>query len=43
MTEKTVEWAVVDRLNNNSQCYVVSKRFIAEEAIADKFIQKFKD
>ncbi|PZX51520.1 succinate-semialdehyde dehydrogenase/glutarate-semialdehyde dehydrogenase [Algoriphagus ratkowskyi] len=41
--EKTVEWAVVGRINNNGQCCVASKRFIAVEAIADEFIQKFKD
>lgn len=41
--EKTVEWAVVGRMNNNGQCCVASKRFIAMEAIADIFIQKFKD
>tara|TARA_R110002020_G_scaffold53094_4_gene148886 strand:+ start:701 stop:2119 length:1419 start_codon:yes stop_codon:yes gene_type:complete len=41
--EKTVEWAVVGRMNNNGQCCVASKRFIAVEAIADEFIQKFKD
>ncbi len=41
--EKTVEWAVVGRMNNNGQCCVASKRFIAVEAIAATFIQKFKD
>jgi succinate-semialdehyde dehydrogenase / glutarate-semialdehyde dehydrogenase len=41
--EKTVEWAVVGRMNNNGQCCVASKRFIAVEAIADTFLQKFKD
>ena len=41
--EKTVEWAVVGRMNNNGQCCVASKRFIAVEAIANEFIQKFKD
>ncbi len=41
--EKTVEWAVVGRMNNNGQCCVASKRFIAVEAIADTFIKKFKD
>jgi succinate-semialdehyde dehydrogenase/glutarate-semialdehyde dehydrogenase len=41
--DKTVEWAVVGRMNNNGQCCVASKRFIAVEAIADEFIQKFKD
>jgi succinate-semialdehyde dehydrogenase/glutarate-semialdehyde dehydrogenase len=41
--EKTVEWAVVGRMNNNGQCCVASKRFIAVEAIADTFIKKFKE
>lgn len=41
--EKAVEWAVVGRMNNNGQCCVASKRFIAVEAIADKFLQQFKD
>jgi len=41
--EKTIEWAVVGRMNNNGQSCIASKRFIAVEAIADEFIQKFKD
>jgi succinate-semialdehyde dehydrogenase/glutarate-semialdehyde dehydrogenase len=41
--DKTVEWAVVGRINNNGQCCVASKRFIAVEAIADEFLKKFKD
>jgi len=41
--DKTVEWAVVGRMNNNGQCCVASKRFIAVEAIADEFLRKFKD
>ncbi|TDD96889.1 NAD-dependent succinate-semialdehyde dehydrogenase [Flavobacterium cellulosilyticum] len=41
--DKTVEWAVFGRMNNNGQSCVASKRFIAVEAIADTFIQKFKD
>jgi succinate-semialdehyde dehydrogenase/glutarate-semialdehyde dehydrogenase len=40
--DKTVEWAVVGRLNNNGECCVASKRFIAVEAIADEFLSKFK-
>jgi len=40
--EKTVDWAVVGRMNNNGQSCIASKRFIAVEAIADEFIQKFK-
>ncbi len=41
--ERTVEWAIVGRMNNNGQCCVASKRFIAVEKIADKFLQMFKD
>ena len=41
--KKTVEWAVVGRMNNNGQCCVASKRFIAVEAIADEFLQQFQD
>ncbi|MFA9215289.1 MAG: NAD-dependent succinate-semialdehyde dehydrogenase [Candidatus Methylacidiphilales bacterium] len=40
--DKTVEWAVVGRTNNNGQCCVASKRFIAVESIADVFLEKFK-
>jgi len=41
--EKAVDWAVVGRMNNNGQSCIASKRFIAVEAIADEFIEKFKD
>lgn len=41
--DKTVDWAVVGRINNNGECCVASKRFIAVEAIADQFLEKFKD
>jgi succinate-semialdehyde dehydrogenase/glutarate-semialdehyde dehydrogenase len=37
-----VDWAVVGRINNNGQCCVASKRFIAVESIADDFLEKFK-
>lgn len=40
--DKAVEWAVVGRMNNNGQCCVASKRFIAVEPIADLFLEKFK-
>jgi succinate-semialdehyde dehydrogenase/glutarate-semialdehyde dehydrogenase len=40
--DKAVEWAVVGRLNNNGECCVASKRFIAVESIADEFLGKFK-
>ena len=39
--DKAVEWAVVGRINNNGQCCVASKRFIAVESIADAFLEKF--
>jgi succinate-semialdehyde dehydrogenase/glutarate-semialdehyde dehydrogenase len=40
---KAVEWAVVGRINNNGECCVAAKRFIAIESVADEFITKFKD
>jgi succinate-semialdehyde dehydrogenase/glutarate-semialdehyde dehydrogenase len=33
--DKAVEWAVVGRINNNGECCVAAKRFIAIESIAD--------
>jgi succinate-semialdehyde dehydrogenase/glutarate-semialdehyde dehydrogenase len=39
---KTVEWAVVGRMNNNGQSCIAPK-VLLPEAIADEFIQKFKD
>ncbi|HQA75413.1 NAD-dependent succinate-semialdehyde dehydrogenase, partial [Flavobacterium sp.] len=41
--DKAVEWAIVGRINNNGQCCVASKRFIAVESIADVFLEKFKN
>ncbi len=41
--DKAVEWAVTGRINNNGECCVASKRFIAVEAIADEFLGKFKE
>lgn len=41
--DKTVEWAVVGRINNNGQCCIASKRFIAVDSIADSFLEKFKN
>ncbi len=41
--DKAVEWAVVGRMNNNGECCVASKRFIAVEPIADEFIHKFRE
>lgn len=40
--DKAAEWAIVGRINNNGQCCVASKRFIAVESIADAFLEKFK-
>ncbi|MBW8523772.1 NAD-dependent succinate-semialdehyde dehydrogenase [Chryseobacterium chendengshani] len=41
--DKAVEWAVVGRINNNGQCCVASKRFIAVESIAEEFLKKFTE
>ena len=39
--DKTVDWAVIGRINNNGECCIASKRFIAVEAVADEFLKKF--
>ena len=41
--EKAVEWAVVGRINNNGECCIASKRFIAVESVADLFLESFKN
>ncbi|MBB6002593.1 NAD-dependent succinate-semialdehyde dehydrogenase [Arcicella rosea] len=41
--DKTVDWAIIGRINNNGECCIASKRFIAVEAIADEFLKKFTD
>ena len=41
--DKAVEWAVIGRINNNGESCVASKRFISVEAIADEFLEKFKE
>ena len=40
--DKTVEWAVWAKMNNMGQCCVAGKRFIVVEALADRFLDKFK-
>src|SRR5476649_2792365 len=40
--EKTVQWAVIGRMNNTGQCCVAAKRFIVVDAVADEFLNKFK-
>lgn len=40
--DKTVEWAVTGRINNNGQCCVASKRFIVAASVADIFLEKFE-
>ena len=39
--DKTVDRAVVARMNNTGQCCVAGKRFIVVEAVADEFLKKF--
>ncbi len=41
--DKAVEWAVVGRINNNGECCVAAKRFIAVEEVADAFLYSFKN
>ncbi len=40
--DKTVQWAVWGKMNNTGQCCVAAKRFIVVEALADRFLEKFK-
>ena len=41
--DEAVEWAVVGRINNNGECCIASKRFIAVDSVADEFFEKFKN
>ena len=41
--DKAVEWAVVGRINNNGECCIASKRFIAVESVANEFFEKLKN
>jgi succinate-semialdehyde dehydrogenase/glutarate-semialdehyde dehydrogenase len=41
--DRTVDWAVVGRINNNGECCVAAKRFIAVGSIGDTFLEKFKN
>jgi succinate-semialdehyde dehydrogenase/glutarate-semialdehyde dehydrogenase len=41
--DKAVEWAVVGKINNNGECCIASKRFIAVESVANEFFEKLKN
>jgi len=41
--DQAVEWAFTGRINNNGECCIASKRFIAVESIADEFFEKFQN
>ncbi len=40
--DKAVDWALVGKINNNGECCIASKRFIAVENTADEFFEKLK-
>lgn len=40
--DKTVEWAVWGKMNNNGQCCVAAKRLIVVDELADRFLEKFR-
>jgi succinate-semialdehyde dehydrogenase / glutarate-semialdehyde dehydrogenase len=40
--DHAVSWAVWGRLNNTGQCCIAAKRFIVVDALADKFLERFK-
>jgi succinate-semialdehyde dehydrogenase/glutarate-semialdehyde dehydrogenase len=41
--DKAVEWAVVGKINNNGECCIASKRFIAVESVAAEFFEKLQN
>lgn len=41
--DQAVDWAVVGRINNNGECCIASKRFIAVESVANEFFEKLKN
>jgi len=40
--DKTIPWAVWGRMYNQGQTCCAAKRFIVNEKIADKFLEKFQ-
>jgi len=40
--DKTLTWALWAKMNNMGQCCIAGKRFIIVEALADRFLEKFK-
>ena len=40
--DQAVKWAVWGKMNNTGQCCVAAKRFIVVDALADRFLAKFK-
>ncbi len=40
--DKTLTWAMWAKMNNMGQCCIAAKRFIIVEALADRFLAKFK-
>jgi len=40
--DTAVKWGVWGRMNNTGQCCVAAKRFILDEKIADRFLQRFR-
>ena len=41
--DKTVAWAMWAKMNNTGQCCVAAKRLIVVDALADRFLAKFKE
>ena len=39
--DKTLQWAMVAKMNNNGQSCIAGKRFIVDASIADSFLQRF--
>ena len=41
--EKTVKWAVWAKMNNTGQCCIAAKRLIVVDAVADQFLEQFRN
>ena len=41
--EKAVKWAVWAKMNNTGQCCIAAKRMIVVDAVADQFLEQFRN
>ena len=41
--DTAIKWGLWGRMNNTGQCCVAAKRFVLDDEIADRFIERFQD